>query len=90
VLLCSHLLGQVQEICDRIGIMDRGELLAEGRIEDLAGKENQLELVLENATPALLESLGALSLASGARVVAQRAARTDLEKFFLEVTRHRS
>ena len=52
--------------------------------------EYQLELVIENATPALLESIGALSISSGARVVAQRAARTDLEKFFLEVTRHRS
>lgn len=90
VLLCSHLLGQVQEICDRIGIMDRGELLAEGRIDDLAGKKNQIELVLENATPALLESLGAMSRASGAQVVSQRGARTDLEKFFLDVTRHRS
>lgn len=89
VLLCSHLLGQVQEICDRIGIMDRGELLAEGRIDELAGKKDQMELVLENATPELLESLGATSRAAGARVVAQRRARTDLEKFFLEVTRHR-
>jgi ABC-2 type transport system ATP-binding protein len=89
VLLCSHLLGQVQEICDWIGIMDRGELLAEGRIDALVGKKNQLELVLENATPELLESLGAASRAAGARVVAQRGARTDLETFFLEVTRHR-
>ncbi len=87
VLLCSHLLGQVQEICDRIGIMDRGRLLAEGRIDDLAGKQNQLEVVLENASPSLLESLKSLSLASGARIVSQQPARTDLEKFFLEVTR---
>src|SRR5213596_3122331 len=32
VLLCSHLLSQVQEICDRIGIMHRGELVREGAL----------------------------------------------------------
>jgi ABC-2 type transport system ATP-binding protein len=89
VLLCSHLLGQVQEICDRIGIMDRGRLLAEGRIDELVENKDQVELVLEHATPELLESLGELSRSAGARVVAQRSARTDLEKFFLEVTRQR-
>ncbi len=90
VLLCSHLLSQVQEICDRIGIMDRGVLLAEGRIDELVENRDRVELVLEHATPALLESLGALSRAAGARVVSQRSARTDLEKFFLEVTRQRN
>lgn len=87
VLLCSHLLSQVQEICDRIGIMDRGRLLAEGRIDELLGQPDQVELVLEHATPELLGSLGEVSRVAGARVVAQRSARTDLERFFLEVTR---
>ena len=32
VLLCSHLLGQVQEICDRVGILNHGVLVREGRI----------------------------------------------------------
>ena len=90
VLLCSHLLAQVQEICDRVGIMDRGALLAEGRIDELVENKDQMELVLENATPELLEHLGALSRSSGARVVAQRSARMDLEKFFLEVTRRKN
>src|SRR5438445_6946447 len=30
VMLCSHLLAQVQEICDRVGILDRGRLIREG------------------------------------------------------------
>jgi len=49
ILLCSHLLQQVQTICDRVGILDQGRLVAEGRIEDLAGgylrgEEGQLSL----------------------------------------------
>src|SRR5687768_7989818 len=49
VLLCSHLLEQVQEICDRIGILNRGALIREGRLEDLISIQDQTELILENA-----------------------------------------
>ncbi|MCT2534454.1 ABC transporter ATP-binding protein [Aquibacillus koreensis] len=36
VLLSSHQLHQVQQICDRVGIFVKGKLLAEGNIESLA------------------------------------------------------
>lgn len=38
VLLCSHQLHQVQEICDRVGIMNRGRMVAEGTLEELSGQ----------------------------------------------------
>src|SRR5207245_301259 len=52
VLLSSHLLTQVQEICDRVGILARGVLVREGRLEELIAIENRSELVLENASDA--------------------------------------
>jgi len=36
VLLCSHLLHQAQEVCDRVGILNEGKLVAKGTIEELA------------------------------------------------------
>jgi ABC-2 type transport system ATP-binding protein len=36
VFLSSHLLDQVQRICDRVGIMIKGNLVAVGPIEELA------------------------------------------------------
>jgi ABC-2 type transport system ATP-binding protein len=86
VLLCSHLLEQVQEVCDRVGILHQGRLVAEGRVEDLVSQRNQTELVLENASPELLAELQRLSLSSGARVIDKRHPRTTLERFFLEAT----
>ena len=86
VLLCSHLLGQVQEICDRVGILDRGVLVREGRLEDLISIENQTELILENASPELLAEIQALIAKSAARIVEQRKPQTTLERYFLEVT----
>jgi ABC-2 type transport system ATP-binding protein len=35
VLFSSHILADVQEVCDRVGILDRGRLLFQGRLEEL-------------------------------------------------------
>jgi ABC-2 type transport system ATP-binding protein len=39
IFLSSHLLDQVQRICDRVGIMIKGDLVAMGSIEELAKKK---------------------------------------------------
>jgi ABC-2 type transport system ATP-binding protein len=39
IFLSSHLLDQVQKICDRVGIMIKGNLVAIGPIEELAKKK---------------------------------------------------
>jgi ABC-2 type transport system ATP-binding protein len=37
VLLSSHLLGEVRQICDRVGIINQGRLIAQQPIEELSG-----------------------------------------------------
>ena len=86
VLLSSHLLAQVQEICDRVGILAKGVLVREGRVEDLLAIENQTELILENATPEMLAQISALLGKSKTRLVEQRQPQTTLERLFLEAT----
>jgi ABC-2 type transport system ATP-binding protein len=86
VLLCSHLLSQVQEICDRIGILHQGKLVREGKLDDLISIESQTEIILENASPEVLAQIHALTAESGTRVIAERRPQTTLESFFLEVT----
>ena len=86
VLLSSHLLAQVQEICDRVGILAQGNLVREGRVEDLLAIENQTELILENATPEMLAQITALLANSKTRLVEQRQPQTTLERLFLEAT----
>src|SRR5215212_1347472 len=38
VLLSSHLLGEVEQICDRVGVISHGRLIAESTVEELRGK----------------------------------------------------
>lgn len=47
VFVCSHSLGVVQEICPKIGIIDKGELIFEGKIEDLKKRLKTKEEKLE-------------------------------------------
>ena len=84
VLLCSHLLSQVQEVCDRVGILARGALVREGRVEDLLAVSDRNEMVIENATPEQLAELGRAAQRLGVRVVSSGRAQTTLENLFLD------
>ena len=87
VLLSSHLLTQVQEICDRVGILARGVLVREGRLEELVAIENRSELVLENASEALVNEIEKLAANSNAKLIERRRSTTTLERLFLEATK---
>src|SRR5256885_4488344 len=86
VLISSHLLAQAQEICDRVGILNQGRLVREGGLDELIAIENQTELVLKNASPALLNEIETLAAKSNAEVVERRASTTTLERLFLDTT----
>ncbi len=42
VLLSSHLLGEVEQICDRIGVILKGKLVVERTMEELRGRKEGL------------------------------------------------
>ena len=39
VLLSSHLLGEVEQICDRVGVIQKGKLVSEGTVADLRDQQ---------------------------------------------------
>jgi len=45
VFFSSHELGEVESVCDRVAIMNQGELKAEGRVAELVGEKQNLEQV---------------------------------------------
>jgi len=84
VLLTSHLLEQVQEVCDRVGIMARGVMMREGSLDELVTIEGQTEYLVENAPPELAAKIAELVTASGAKFLETRKPQMTLESVFLE------
>ena len=89
VLLNTHLLSEVEQVCDRVAIIDRGLLVAEGRPEDLA-RPHGVEVETASGTrtfpaasredvPAIVERL----VRAGERVYEVRLVRSTLEDAYL-------
>ena len=57
ILLCSHFLAEVEEVCDRVGIMYRGRLVAEGTLSDLAGEATEIVITTAGIGEAAAEQL---------------------------------
>ena len=55
VLISSHNLRELEDICDHVGIMDKGKMLLERSLADMQGATHKLQLVGD--TPAGLEIL---------------------------------
>jgi ABC-2 type transport system ATP-binding protein len=54
VLLSSHLLNEVQQICDRIAVMNHGRVVAQGRVTDLlATRQSGVRVRVADPEPAL-------------------------------------
>lgn len=81
VFLCSHLLEQVQEICDRVGILYQGCLIAEGTIDELTRDRGRQEVTLKDASPEMLAQIKELA---GEHWVSTQSARNKLEQVFLD------
>jgi ABC-2 type transport system ATP-binding protein len=87
VLLCSHLLAQVEDVCDHLAILNLGKLVAEGAVGDLLEREGLSNLAVENFTPAMQAEVEAVLAKHGARLRHVDAARVALDRLFLEKIR---
>jgi len=57
IFLNSHLLTEVERVCDRVAIVDRGRVLADGRLDDLLGAR-AVRIRATDLTPAAMTTLG--------------------------------
>jgi len=95
VLLNSHLLSEVELVCDRVAILLDGSVVAEGSPDDLIGRPG-VEIDTDDGvkhyagvgraeTPAIVSSL----VAEGRSIYAVRQARRSLEQVYLEAVQGR-
>jgi ABC-2 type transport system ATP-binding protein len=89
VLLNTHLLGEVEHVCDRVAIIDRGVMVADGRPDELArprGVEIDVDggtRVIETASREDVPRIVAELVAQGERVYGVRLLTSTLEDVYL-------
>ena len=87
VLITSHLLAQIEEVCDRVAILDKGHLLACGTVSALSAEGENLSDTL-NASE--LAELAQWLAARGKTAAALGSSPARLDQIFIErVERHR-
>jgi len=87
ILLSSHLLADVQDVCDRIGILVRGELVEMGRVRDLLLVRDVFQLRAKDVSAEAADSILAAARRAGAEVLSAEHPTTTLEDLFLRVIR---
>lgn len=59
VFLNSHLLSEVEQVCDRVAVIDRGRVIAVGTVDDLRGAGTSVRVHVEGVdAPAVLGRFG--------------------------------
>lgn len=59
VLLCSHLLADVQAVCDRVAIISEGDLMKFGTVPELVGPSQRFEVFAAGVSDGALNEAGA-------------------------------
>jgi ABC-2 type transport system ATP-binding protein len=87
VLLCSHLLAQVQDVCDRIGVLNLGQMILEGHVNTLISDQRRLSFTVQDLPADGRARVEEAVRAAGGRVVAVEHPQTTLESLFLDALR---
>jgi ABC-2 type transport system ATP-binding protein len=72
VFICSHELDEVQRVCERVGIVREGKLIAVERMADLLGKARR-KVTVRLADPDGLENLRDLPVVEDLQIEGNRA-----------------
>jgi len=86
VLLSSHLLAEVEDVCTRVAILVEGRVRAEGRLSDLLEARDRVRFTAAGLPDGRADAFKRELEAAGAAVEVDRPSRT-LEDFFLEILR---
>ncbi len=84
VLVSSHLLADMEDVCDRVAIVHNGKLKRVGRLGELLERTEALELQVRGLSDESRAAVEAEIGRRGGEVLAVRHPRRTLEEYFLE------
>jgi len=85
ILLSSHLLSEVETICDRIAILFQGKLKVCGKVKELLKRKDQVSITAENLSEDGVVSIRKAIETEGGEVLSIDTPNESLESLFLKV-----
>lgn len=87
VIMCSHLLADVQDVCDRIAILHQGELKELGRVDRLLTVEDVTQIRARNLSVDCQSEIRAVIDRHEGELLSMDNPTTTLEDLFLRIVR---
>ena len=87
ILMCSHRLDDVQDVCDRIAILYQGELKELGRVDSLVKVREETQIRTSKLSEELQQQIKTLIEQHNGELVSIDNPTTTLEELFLKVVR---
>jgi ABC-2 type transport system ATP-binding protein len=87
IVMSSHLLPDVQDVCDRIGILHQGELKELGRVSELLTVQDVTQIRARNVSPECEAELKAVLAKHNTELLAVERPTLSLEELFLDIVR---
>jgi ABC-2 type transport system ATP-binding protein len=85
VLLCSHLLADVEDVCDRIGILYGGQLRALGSVDELLTRSEMTQIRSRKLSAGAIDKIQKIIQSEHAETVDIQNPRDRLEDYFLQI-----
>jgi ABC-2 type transport system ATP-binding protein len=85
VILCSHLLADVQNICDRIAILNKGVLQVMGSVRELLSQKDVIEFVVKNLSDNDIQAVETFIKSRSGDVLSINHPVSTLEEMFLNI-----
>jgi ABC-2 type transport system ATP-binding protein len=87
VVMCSHLLADVQDVCDRIAILHQGELKELGRVDTLLTVEDVTQIRARGLSQETIHEIQRVIERNNGQLVSVEHPTTTLEELFLSIVR---
>ncbi len=85
VLLCSHLLADVEDVCDRVSVMYGGQLQAVGPVSELLERRDATQITTNQLSDETLKQVKKIVAAAGREVLDVSHPSDRLEDMFLRI-----